>query len=1689
MKLAPMAHAVRNALAVSAMAVALGLGSGAVAAPRQAPADTLLIAAHTRASAQLPLADPSIVQPLLVPAAPLATLTTTNPGSGTCLVNPGTYISCYGPDDISIDNTGTYYYYSPIVPTFGIGAYSYGGDVSIVNRAGANLAGVSTSNAFGIYAYATVGNTDVSNAATIFAYSTGTGLADGIFATGVDVTVVNTGDIYAVSASGPWASGIEAAGSGQVTVDNSGLIGAAAYASGAQANGIFASGGTGVTVDNTGTILAYAPAGTATGINANGGAGNASVINSGTIYAQGYYATGINAQATGNVTVNNTGVIAAGGLYTSVLGTAIEASSNGAGAAVGVTNSGDLLAEGYFGATGIAATASGSGGTVTVVNTGSVQASQYYKYGYGAYGIVTSADGNSMIANSGDITVTSGGAANGLTALSWAGTASVTNSGHVSVDSTASLYFAATGITAFSANGSAQVSNSGSVDARAKYWATGINATAQGDVAVDNSGSVYANGQKYAFGVYAVSNAGNVSVHNAAGGDIGFYSYLGRGWGVFGFASLGDVELVNDGAIAGYAFGQSAGMFARAVQGDATVVNTGSIAVSSGGNVAVGAFARADSGTASISNSGDIVASDFPGGYYTGYSAYGMFARGAYAQVSNSGTIVADGYYYATGMMAMSLYGTVVNNTGGSITATALGGATGIYAYSRNGNTQVVNASDITARGQYFGAVGIDASSANANVAINNLAAATLYAYSTASAIGIRANAPNGKVAVVNAGDITVVGAGSSVASATGIDAAASGDVTVANSGDIYAGSYYYSRGIHAVSTGGNVSVGNAAGANVYAYSIYGAVAVDAAATGAGTVTVSNAGGVQAYGKSFGGIGIRAGSTTGAIVVSNAAGASVQAKTDAGGAAVGVQAVTTSGNATINNAGLIHATAPAGTFAAAVMFSNSSGIGTNTLNNAAGGLIYASGSDGSAWAVVGSNAVEVINNQGTIRGAIALGGGNDVFNNQAGGLWDVAGSLYASFGDGDDVLNNAATAKVLLNGGKIDFGNGNDALNNAGQVLVSSTITFGAGNDTLANASGGLLTIGPGSLVDMGAGNDTVTNAGQIGIAATGTLALGDGNDTLTNASGGVISLAGTINAGNGDDTVTNAGQIGIAATGQLALGDGNDTLSNASGGLISLAGTIDTGNGNDSLTNAGQFTIASTGVLSFGDGNDSLSNASSGLIDLFGQITGGNGDDTLSNAGLFRMNNGWVLLGAGNNAFANTGTLRVIGNGNQINLGTGTLTNTGLVDFLNGATTDKLTITGNLAGTGSLRIDANLGTLAADQLVVNGSVAANAVQTVNVQFTGVPTTAVTTIPFATITGTSVAGNFVAGSMLGYNPNTSWLLLGLTVSSAMNTPNDVFSINLNVNGLSDPGTLAASIASGAAGIVNTAIGTFRQRLGTQPFGEPGKVISPYVRVFMGEGDVHPAHVAANFGQGGHFNYDQSTWGREVGVNANLFGNFHAGLALGSANSRQRLIDGGVGVNRFDGMTWGAYATWYQPQGWYVDLSGRWMAANVHSQSSAGDLPTRTHTRGYSLEVGYEWDLGGLSLIPQAQYTWTEVQDVRTLTGPQGTFQPHGGTFARGRLGLELSKSFTSGNGLQWTPYGAIHAVREFDGKTTYTAATYFNGSTSLKGTSAMAELGLGVGKDSWAFTLGANWTDGGALKRTFGGQAVLRLAW
>ena len=1345
--------------------------------------------------------------------------------------------------DASVTNSGAISALSLEGEATGISASTILGDAMIDNAGDVEAASIQgAGNAIGLYAYSVYGNAIVDNLAAITAESYD-GLADGIFASGYAVDVTNQGDIGIAGYT--WAAGIEAQGDAYARVNNSGDIESMAMPF-VQVN------------DYYGYTLGGTNGGQAFGIYATGGSYGVRVGNSGAISVDGGYVTGIEAQSSGDAVVVNSGDIAAGsGLssyyneyngntyyYGTQVAAGINASSNAEGATVVVQNSGDIAADAIFGANGISVVSSGIGGIAIAYNEGDISVSQANKYGYGAYGMFASGDGLTGILNDGSVMVESEGLATGLAALSFAGNAVVINNGDVAVSNGAMLYYAATGINAFSGNGNAEIGNYGSVEVVSQYQATAADARALGDVMVVNGGTLSADGMKYAFGVYASAGTGDVVVENLEGAGIDFYSYVGRGFGVLGVSTQGDVTVINEGGIEGYAYGQSAGVFAVALQGDAGVGNSGDIDVVSAGNAAVGVFARADYGTATIVNSGNIVATSGYGDY-TGYSAYGAFARGVYAQASNSGSITASGYYTATGIAARSELGTVVSTTSTSdITATSDYVAIGIEARSEFGDVTVANGGDIHATGTYAGAVGIQAYSGE------------------------------GDSAAGNTGHIVVT---SDYGLALGVSSYAyMGDAVAANGGQIEANGGYGAYGIAVQSGYGNATASNSGNVTATSY----VMAVGVIAEAYGDITVNN-------------------TATGHIEASG------------GYNAIGVLTASYEGDVVVNNAGSIHASDAV--FNAGIVFEG--GYGTNTLNNLTGGVVSADGADGYAYAVVGSEAVETINNSGRILGAITLAGDDDVFDNKSGGTWDVGSTTYTDFGWGNDTLTNRAGGRVLMDGGMISFGTGDDTINNAGLVRMTDSAIY----------------------------------------------------------MGGMVF------------------------------------------DLMPLAGEV--------------------------------------------------------------------------NAFNNSGTLQVFGS-NVIDTVGGTFTNTGVVSFANGLTTDQLAIGGTLAGTGAMNIDVDLTTSASDMLVVDGNVAGNAVQTVNVQFTGMPASNTVDIDFANISGTSVAGNFVAGQFIGYNANANFLTFGLAVNSAINTANtadDVFSITLDVSGLSDSGSLAASSASGVASFMTSQVGTFRQRLGVNPYGDAGKVMSAFVRLYSDQGNVSPEH-ASSFGGGGNFDYDQATWGREVGVNANLFDNLHAGLVLGQADGRQRLTNGGVGQTRMDGMTVGGYLTWYVPNGFYVDLTARQMAADLHLTTPAGTMSSRAHVNAVSLEAGYEWSMGGFSLVPQAQYTRTRVEDVRAFTGDMADLVVHGGTYERGRLGVELNKTFLSGD-VRWTPYGSINAVHDFRGSSTYTVANVFDGRTSVKGTSAMAELGVSVQKGGLGFTLSANWNDGGAFKSFVGAQANLRYSW
>jgi outer membrane autotransporter protein len=308
-------------------------------------------------------------------------------------------------------------------------------------------------------------------------------------------------------------------------------------------------------------------------------------------------------------------------------------------------------------------------------------------------------------------------------------------------------------------------------------------------------------------------------------------------------------------------------------------------------------------------------------------------------------------------------------------------------------------------------------------------------------------------------------------------------------------------------------------------------------------------------------------------------------------------------------------------------------------------------------------------------------------------------------------------------------------------------------------------------------------------------------------------------------------------------------------------------------------------------------------------------------------------------------------------------------------------------------------------------------------------------------------------------------------------------VGVQAAGLGNAGSVAAALAPGAQSMVNSLIGTWRQRTGVQvDKGTTG--LSPWLRMFNDRGDIHADHVASNFGQAGEFGFDEANSGWELGLDARPWDQVHVGALLGESDGNQRLS--GVGSGDIGGQTFGVYGTWIGDNGYYVDASFRWTGLTARLRADGMQQYTDGEADSFNVEAGFgAWSLPGNVLVqPQVQYTHTSL-DLHPLVADLTTFDAKSATSSRGRVGVLFSKTIAN-DGWTWLPYGSVSAVREFDGEYAYSINDDFAGTTSTKGTSALVELGLGMHKDKVTVTGGLNWTDGGALSSFFGGQLVLR---
>jgi outer membrane autotransporter protein len=1611
-----------------------------------------------------------------------------------------------------------------VIPVFGATGVdaAWGGLVDVVS-----FADITTMGADGIHVYGST-SASLTNNGSISTDITGTpgARAADVSAIG-DVTIVNAGNIFAQSTAVEDVTSVGAFSSqGNVSVTNqlTGTIVAQAQDGNAIAVDASADLGT-VTVENDGSIQASSVNGAATGIRTLASAGDTTVTNNGNLSVvisapSGNYnvATGIQAASPlGTTTVTNAGAISVADTMAGYGGSATGINAAG-GVATVVTNSGDIQTQGV-GSYGIVAYTSGANGTTTVTNTaqGTIEAT-----GKAAIGVrASSTSGAGAVINAGSIvananycgdfcysgalgvkasTINNSGSivASQTSAVAQLGgvvgtysrgyanvNTSITNTG--SITATAAAYYGtAIGVSGAAGTGTTTLDNRGAIVATASgaYGsATGVQLTGAGDVDISNAGDINVTAGRSGFGIDMFSegfghivNTGTIEVTAAQA--LGIAAYTG-----------GLVD--NAGHLTVTATSRAFGVSANSLSNAIGVTNSGDLTVTSGLeahgiNAYVASGYAGATGSATIDNSGTILVSAIvpPNSSYVqntiGGAAYGanLVDIGGAIALTNTGSITARLYSnsefanglgrYQSGANGVIAYGQqddIVITNAGSITASSEVNGTYFGTRARAvtitndfGNVDLVNSGSITAiaasdfrsDGSQTLAEGIFSTNFRGDTAIDNTSTGSITAsssaplYNAASATAINAYTGTGTIEVTNEGAISAVARSGATSNAglSGVTTATGVLVTntfgpstsVGNTGSIVANAFadHYGAasalGIDAAVNYGSVQVTNSGAIAASALATTHVDASDAAMATA--VSINNSSYVAGATTSFAGSGTTTATAT-AEVQAIASGVSISGQ-DVGVNSSGIVNASAIADATIGTA-LATGLSVTGTQASVVLGNGSQIQATAQGNNGAAIGLLVSSQNAVAVSNAGSITAAFIGAQGATYGAIVASGGAVEFTN--------AGHIsVAQANNAVAVELSSPTITSLINAGTISAGTGTgnialllgDATNtidNSG--LIDGSIKAGAGNDTLTNRAGAVWNTGTGS--DLGAGNNSILNAGMI----NGAIQTGSGDDVFVNVSGATWNTAGTSNLGDGNNTITNAGTI----TGAIQTGSGNNTFTNALGGLWSASGSSNFGAGVDALENAGSI----------------------------------------------GLDNATIVLNGVASHFDNTGLITVLGT-SRIDMGANLFTNNGTLDFQNGSTNDVLTVAGNFAGNGKIAVDASGVHSASDRLFVEGNVTPGSVTTVNVHLLDLPATVASSIPIVEVGGTAAAGSFVLGTV---TQPLAFMALAYGDTLSVSTGN-VFSLGVAVTGLSDVGTLAASVAPGVESLMNTQVGTLQQRMGAASQTIKGGV-SLWTRVFQDAGTIDPTHSSQNFGQGGSDAFRQTNSGGEVGVDFAVSDEWRFGGLLDQSEGDQRLNNSvsGFAASNITGHTYGGYATWISPSGFYLDASYRRMNFEAKLRSAGGGTLSSGHAGTFNVELGQQWVVGdGFKIEPQLQLTRTLVDSSDNLSGAATGFRSDGDGSSRGRAGVQFSRSFVAANGSAvWTPSLAVSAVREFDGKNNYSVNDTFFGETSTRGSSALAEAGIDGKFGPLSIYAGLNWQDGGALKNVAGGQLGLRYAW
>ncbi|WP_156964611.1 autotransporter domain-containing protein [Methylocapsa aurea] len=483
----------------------------------------------------------------------------------------------------------------------------------------------------------------------------------------------------------------------------------------------------------------------------------------------------------------------------------------------------------------------------------------------------------------------------------------------------------------------------------------------------------------------------------------------------------------------------------------------------------------------------------------------------------------------------------------------------------------------------------------------------------------------------------------------------------------------------------------------------------------------------------------------------------------------------------------------------------------------------------------------------------------------------------------------SAAFALTLQGGAGTFGSIDTGNLGAPSSIVGATDGVG-----IQSTNGASILIGQNSAGGAGL-NANVTGQNGYGILA---LAASSGAVSITTAPGTLITGTGSAaifaqvadgNAQvvfNGDVLTTNfSGQYDVEVS---STGAGNITIGGSGNALAGGISAVSSGTGGIIIQGSGNTTDLANGPGILAEITNAANNSAIqiarggfivGALDGITATTAGGGDITIATAGNVTGLDGYGVSAATNGGLTtiNVGAASTIwGSAGPLNLsGTSIVNNAGAISFVNGVAANTIWNATTLNGQGgSLAIDVNTASAAADHLQVTTLSGANSIQIHAIGAAGLITT-----PIPILTAANLApGATVAAA---YNPGL------INYSVVQQTPGDYF--------------LTSQVNAGAAGATPTSISAILTALNTGFFQNASAFVSeppnpernqinggPWIRVAAGQNDVSSIASAQN---------PNGITSAQEKVRTS-FNGFQTGLDLGVANVE------GTGWNTHLGVTAG-----------------------------------------------------------------------------------------------------------------------------------------------------------------------------------------